>query len=210
MNILLSFNELGYSRAKEALITTGETAIQTVINEYLKLNIAPLETMELATLFKNPVELIFDKITGGQLSLGGIAVDKQKAIDIIQKPKGYSDFIALIGSTVKGLSEKLHQPGNFAITPDNIADYFELDVNQVKVKESVYIEFKEAFKSYAKSDKAKQSFQFANDVIDAFKKSGLVFHNDNNSLGSFINELVNSQLGQPMTVNNETILKFNR
>lgn len=213
MDTLLYFDEAGYEAARDRIEKIGATSIQNIVDQYQTLGIADLQPEELSKLFKTPDDLVFDKITGGQLVIGGAVLNKSKAMEIIEKPQGYDAFIALIKTTMQDLKDNLLPPGNYPVNEYNVDTYFELDNNlEVSVKSELDTKLQKSFKRYAKSVQAKKMLELAQAIIAKYDELGIkdIIASNSNSIGSIINEVVNrSTYGNTVSLNYQGVLKYN-
>ena len=177
------------------------------------MGIADLLPEDLKYLFQKPVDLIFDKMTGGQLYIGGVQVNKEKAIEILVKPVGYDTFLALHADTIKQLKGELLYPHkSYPVTPNNIDDYFELDeVLTVSLKQSMKDKIKTSHEYYAKSDQAKKMLAFAQAVIAAYDAQGIKDFTKSNGAGitGIVEEIINNPFGQGLSLNINGVLRYN-
>jgi hypothetical protein len=211
-DILISFNEDRYDRAIAHIENIGNTVIQNVVDEYATLGINNLVPEDLSRLFGDTENLIFDKMTGGQVVIQGMETERSKVIDLFKKPNGYDAFIVLVKSTVSDLKDKLIFPLNYPITPSNIDSYFELDGDlNIVFKDSMKEKIEESLKVYAKSNKAKALLAFAQDIIASYEENGIQLLNASNGDGvsGLLKEILNNPFGQGVSLNVDGIVKYN-
>ena len=66
---------------------------------------APIATADLPDLLADPSAWLVNRIFGsGTFSFGGMAVNPQKALDLIERPAGFDEFIASATKTAKWLT----------------------------------------------------------------------------------------------------------
>ena len=140
MDTLLYFDEAGYEAARDRIEKIGATSIQNIVDQYQTLGIADLQPEELSKLFKTPDDLVFDKITGGQLVIGGAVLNKSKAMEIIEKPQGYDAFIALIKTTMQDLKDNLLPPGNYPVNEYNVDFVTQLNLKGIVLANAFVIQ----------------------------------------------------------------------
>lgn len=153
--VLLSFDESNFSIQKEG-IENCLPEIQKAVNEFNAFGYEPLTNDELQRLFTETNDLFFDKITKGQpLSIGGLDIDKTKALEIIKKPTGFESLIKSIADATKALQDaatdyKLQGLKIFSIR--TIQSFVELNAeNIVVVKSGVLDELKKLNELYAQT-----------------------------------------------------------
>lgn len=212
MSILVSFDKSHYLNEKKAIEDIASNQLQNVVNEYEKLKLKPLHQSDFINLFKDPVTLIFKKITGGIVILNNVELDQAKANEIIKKPLGYEVFIGLVNFTLDKLKATHRQPGNAPITIENLSKFFELDENLiVKVKPSLILELEGWFKKYAITEKAKRAMEFTKDFIALYKKHEMEKNSigRGDSVGVMLNELVITKNNGVLSINEEGVLRCN-
>ncbi len=131
-------------------------ALNAVLAAYEEMKLPELTGAEFISLVQQPEIVVFDKMTnGGAVEIMGMQVDKQKAIELILKPSGYEEMIGLIAAYKKAVNWDYH--------------LHKVDIvnDQVVLSQSVIDAETEASKVYAKTEKEKQLFQFAQAVIGA-------------------------------------------
>ncbi len=127
---------------------------------------APLTVDEYSRLFKEKDELLFDKMTNGEeVSIAGLKVHKHKAIEILQKPQGYQEFMTCYESTLQLLASGNHL-GN-RLNASTVIDQFELNEDgKVVIKQSFIEQLEKRVKKFATSEKAKKMYLLADGIIE--------------------------------------------
>lgn len=131
-------------------------ALNAVLAAYEEMKLPELTGAEFISLVQQPGTVVFDKMTnGGAVEIMGMQVDKQKAMELILKPSGYEEMIELITVYKKAANWDYH--------------LHKVDVlnREIVLSQSVIDAETEASKVYAKTEKEKQLFQFAQAVIGA-------------------------------------------
>lgn len=131
-------------------------ALNAVLAAYEEMKLPELTGAEFISLVQQPGTVVFDKMTnGGAVEIMGMQVDKQKAMELILKPSGYDEMMELITVYKKAANWDFH--------------LHKVDVvnGEVVLHQSVIDKETEDSKVYAKTEKEKQLFQFAQAVIGA-------------------------------------------
>jgi hypothetical protein len=212
MNILISYNENDYLNAEAHLQNIGLIHIQEVVNDYLKLGVGTLYPAEFSRLFKQPIELIFDKITGGELAISGIKVDKKKAIEIIDKPNGYQIFLDKLSNTMSYLTTQSIAGLYRTVTVENLTTFFVLNEScEVKINDDIKAPLQNSFKKYATSIKAKKLYEFSRAVIDKYNELEIctVIAGRGDSIGGILNDLIETKYGKGIEIRESGILSYN-
>lgn len=167
--LLIYTNALEQQRYADSM-QQAKSELQTVIDAYDTLELEELQGNDLHRLFNDTDGLLFDKITGGEVSIQGILLDRSKAMDVIAKPEGYQELI----NAIKYFIEKAKSgwPLNnqtLVIYPENVSHYFILDGDgllQFSAKSSTLLN--EAGKYYANTTKAKAIYDFVKAVGEKY------------------------------------------
>lgn len=214
MKVLIHFDESAYKKEKQVIENIAANLLQPVVEQYHGLGIEPLMPAELQKLFSTPADLVFDKITGGNLSIGNVAVEKEKAIAMVSKPDGYEKMLQMIDSVWGNLKGERRQPGNAPINSQNIASFFILnDSKEVVLNPAIDEKLKAWYQKFAASEKAVAAFNFSTAFISLCQQHSInklgAIHKE--SIGTFINELVNkdSNTGN-LSIKAESILRLNQ
>ncbi len=212
MDVLISYSENDFLKAKSQIENIAKTYIQDIVNDYLGLNIGSLGASNLQPLFSNPVELIFDKMTAGNLTLNGFKVSKQKAMELIEKPDGYSELLNKISTTMSYFKDRRIDLAGLGLTATTIDKMFSLIENDVVVVNETLLEAMQArCKKYAKSETAKKMLLFANFVIEKCKELDIerIAISDGNGISGTMKEIINSEFNKPLEINIDGILRYN-
>jgi len=212
MDVLIEYSENTYLKAKSLLQDIAETSVQEIVNDYLELNIGSLGAASFKKLFTGPAEMIFDKMTGGKMEMNGFNLSKQKAIELIEKPKGYDILINKISSTMTGLKSKTIQPINLIVTPENIDTIFTVnESDEVVIVDSILQRIESRCKKYATSETAKKMHLLGQSIIDKCRELGIerIIMNDGDGMGGFIKNLIISEFNKPLELNIPGIMNYN-
>lgn len=211
-DVLIYFDESGYIRDKDTYNRIG-SILQGIISNYNALGFGNLVDSELVQLFNNPIEFIFDKMTGGeQVSIAGVEVHKEKAIDILKKPIGYEALIAQLNEfKLKGVGVELSITPR-RVTGSTIAGIYTIDLNgDIVLKASFDAQLKEQYKKYAKTERAKKMLEFAQSIIDKADEleiTDLLKRNPNGPWHT-IKHIVNGGDGKDIALNVDGIMIYN-
>lgn len=107
-SVVLAFNAMTYS-------LEGEPT-----------EISPLESSELSDMLFNPYKLIVNNVTNGEgITIGGLAIEHEKAFEIIAKPTGFDEFAIAL----EGFKDKFNRDNPFYYTCglNNVTTYFSID-----------------------------------------------------------------------------------
>jgi hypothetical protein len=169
--VLIAFDESSY-HGQVASFEAAAELIQEVVEQYGTLNLPALTTQELYLLFLSPVDLVFDKMTAGQpLSIAGLEVHKEKAIELLKKPEGYEAFLVKVAEVSKKLLAENYPPSNIQLNARTLKTIFELNDNgTVVLKESLRESIERGNKKFANTDAAKSMFEFATSVMAKYKE----------------------------------------
>ena len=208
-DVLISYDKSGYLADKASYNRIAEF-IQTVANNYNSLGFGSLIASELPILFNSPIDFIFDKMTGGQpVTIGNITVNKQKAIEILNKPEGYEMLIAQIDEFgKKGVFDERHHR-NFHVNKANIATVYTIDENgQVVIAEAFDLGLKSNNKKFAKTDTAKKMLQLSKTIVDKAKELGVSDLIHGNTISHIISG-IDPRRGE-LSINVDGIVKYNQ
>lgn len=155
----------------------AKAAAQNIVTLYDATGLDALTPSEFTQLFTDFDNLIFDKITGGSLSIGSVPVEKSEALKLIAKPNGYDALVTAINQFAQdGLNKKYSYDALLQVGFDknNISFYFVLDgSNTVQYATGLDTQLNSTGKYYATTDKQIAMFDFAQDVVAAFYTRGL-------------------------------------
>lgn len=159
--------------------------LQKVIDLYNITGFPKLTTGDLQPLFSNTNVFLFDKLTGGsgaQLVIGAaenknyLPIDKEAAINIMQKPAGYNELLEGIKKIFpfahRGIGDASTQVAKYS--PTNITYVFVIDeAGELQYSERTLNEIEEAGKYYIQSETGNKLFQFVTDTVAAYYANGL-------------------------------------
>ncbi|PZP44846.1 MAG: hypothetical protein DI598_14070 [Pseudopedobacter saltans] len=143
----------------------------------LKRKLAVLTSDEFAELFRMHETILFDKLTNGEgIIVSGVALNKAKALEIIEKPEGWSMLVDSI-EELKSISPNGNPLSNLRgfFSFNTIKDMFIVDSNGsgIDYSEQCNKMIEATGKQYAKSEKAIAMYEFAKEAIALFKEKGL-------------------------------------
>ncbi len=211
MDILIHFNEQAFKNDVQAN-TRAVPYLQNLVEVYNALGLEKLKPKEFSRLLLNTEELIFDKLTGGkEVSIAGIKVHKKKALEILQKPDGYEALLIAVNEVLETFKSGV--PGSaIVLNSSSISHRFDVDENaNIILKQSYIDELERGHKRYAKSDKAKKLYEFANAIIKTCEDHGvmeMINHNPNGIVGA-IRDILEGGGGKPLTIRTQGILNLN-
>jgi len=164
---------------------------QAVITAYNKLGLAKIQNGELELLFADPETFVFDKqIADAPLSLAGLPINKQKAMEIVEKPAGFED-----------LKDALHNAQLETKQFNEIQSYkigwpalpcFQMDEkNKLSIKEETLADIKERCSFYATSERAQSVLKFAQAIVKAAEDPEIanMIHHDGDGLVGVIKKI---------------------
>jgi len=154
--------------------------IQNIVDLYDALGFDNLTPAEFPRLFNDLPRLVFEKTTGGTLSIGGIPVNPAAAIQMIAKPEGYEALeaaIAQLDADAKAdkFSASLDRKAQFYLP--NITGYFVLEENNtVQLSPTLKTQLDRQFKWYATTEKQIGAVEVCKAAVAKFFELGLDTH----------------------------------
>ena len=122
-----------------------------ILQAYNAMNIGDITGNEFKRLVQNHASFIFDKMTNGQdVVIGGLKVNKAKAIEILEKPKGYDELQDKITRFQHSVPQWHHH-----------LSHIDIDGNSVVISQQCLDAELEASKIYAKTDNEKKALEIA-------------------------------------------------
>ncbi len=213
MDVLISFDQNSFEQAKINLISKGENFINDTIDAYHNLGLPRLSHLDFPRLMTKPKELIFEKVTGGELSVGGVKLKADKAFDLLEFPIGVEPFLEGIQNGFRELENFSILGGyNYSVSKSNIDEVFTVTENfVVGLTAKVEASLESRYKRYAKSEKAKAMFEFSNRVIELFQELNIskVVAGNGESFGSFLNEYISKDFNQNPKIRVDRIVSLN-
>lgn len=182
MNKILIYEDQHEKAELSGKYNNALAVLQKVVNAYNNIvfsNDAELTKEDFALLFISPSDVLFDKITGGDVSLGGISVDRTKAMEIIAKPEGYNEFVECFAEYKRQYSELPNRYNQAAfLLPASIGQMYVLNEvdRTVQLSDFSVKDIENTGKYYAKNPKAIAMFEFCTEMISLFKSKGLHTH----------------------------------
>lgn len=168
-----------------------------ILAAYNALNIGEITANEFKSLVQNPASFIFDKMTNGQdIVIGGLKVNKAKAIEILEKPNGYEAMKDLITSYQNTVPSWNHYLSSIDIDAEN---------EEVIIAQTVLDAELEASKVYAKTNNEQKVFQFVQDVIDL---ATAAFGGKNPDLAELISSTITTREEPHGSRNNQYLVNY--
>lgn len=210
MDILITYDESAYKNGIAA-VQNSCSIVQEAVDSFKALNVGKLNADELLELFVNPANLVYKKITGGTVKIGELQLQSAKAMELLEKPKGYDSFIAKIDECTTSLKQ-VRTAGNYPLAGERIREWFTLAANgKIVFNEERGEAEKSRYKHYAKSEAAKAMYNFAKAIIKKYEECNIKKVKGGQSLGALINSLVNeeSMYRKSLALNEREIMKYN-
>lgn len=212
MSVLIYTDTSSYELLRRDLDTIAAKA-QQIVDLYNIMELEPLVTADLPLLVTNPAQIVFNKVTGGApVTIGGLIIDPVKAMEILQKPVGYTDFIAAAQGLPTWFKEAVFASG----ASYHVNQFFkscEIDESgNVQVTAAADAKLVEQSKKYATSDRAVKSVALGNAVLAALEAQGLLetLKNNPNGIAGFFDEILEiSRPGRNVQLNVKGILRLN-
>lgn len=155
-------------------------AAQNIVDLYDATGLAALTPTEFIQLLKTPDDLLFDKITGGELAIGGVPVIKSKAMEIIATPAGTEALKQAIDQFfVDGASKKFFHDLEKRVTfsRGDIENSLVLDgTNTVQIAAALQAKLDANGKCYATGDETTKIYQFIQNMVADYFALGLDTH----------------------------------
>lgn len=200
MDTLIFTDNNSYQEAKREY-TKAISIIQSVVNAYNAMPIDNLATNELNRAFTNYDSLIFDKLTAGQpVSIGGLTLNKSKAMAIMEQPAGYAAFVTALVLA----QDKLPA---MRISPSNPQAYFQIGANDtVEISPVLDAQLLEQNKYYTRSTRAEKEKAFADAVVAAYNANdiGTYYEGSRHDAASIISRLLNKD----NTINHKVLNQY--
>lgn len=181
---ILVKTDTAYINALFSCWNLAKTAVQNVVTIYNGLGYGDLTNAELSDLFTTPEELVFDKITGGALDIGGTIIERSKAIEMVQRPAEYNSLIAAIKLVEANATSRDNRRASSVFSNGSqidvsfrisrISTYFKIDVNgDVQFSDYHQAQLDSMGKWYVRTDKGIAIYNFLQDVFAAYTARGL-------------------------------------
>lgn len=187
---VLIFTDNAAYASKKAEYTNAIVIVQSVVNAYNAIaGISNLITSEMNRAFTDHAALIFDKLTAGQpVVIGGLTLNKSKAMSIMEQPVGYLAF-------VEALNVAKSQLNAMRITADNPQAFFQINVSDVVEISSVLdAQILAVNKFYTRCTRAEKEKAFIDAVLSAYAVNNLddyyLGSGKDVDLGQIVNRLV--------------------
>ena len=141
-----------------------------------------------------------------EVSIAGLKVHKHKALEILQKPTGCTEFIACLNNAIHQLSS-VGDHNSRPLKVDALISYFELsETGTVVIKETFLKQLENSNKKFAKSETAKKVHELATMIIAKCEDPVImkVLKHYPGGVGLFINSLFDNYEGKPPDFRSET------
>jgi len=144
--VKLSFKENDYNAEIESYAALIPH-FKNVLDAYNSMGLPELTQTEFKQLFSNAQSVIFDKMTNGkEIEINGFKIDKTNALNILQKPAGYSVLIACLEDVKKEAAFSYHL-SNVIIEDCEIVLIPSL-VDSIREKNTIYARTEKQLKAY--------------------------------------------------------------
>lgn len=145
----------------EALLPFYNNALK----EYSKLNIDALSPDELPRLFNDTDILIFDKqLADKPMSLGGLSLNKEKAMELVEKPEGFIHLktaVAVVYERTKEFNESSdYRIGSLALDKLQLNSKGEFEISFATLTD-----VKERCSYYASSERSQKLLSLVNAIL---------------------------------------------
>lgn len=187
MEKLLIIDQSHYREALKEIWGFVKSETQQVVDAYNAMGIGQLKNEDFKAMFLDTENLIFDRITGGQVAFGGVPVDRKKALELIEKPQNYQLFLDALDKYEKDAADPNKWTGgsvgsfghqaarSIVFRMSDIDNYFDINDKTGKVIYSPahQLHLDEFGKIYAETEEAINTYLFFQDVVDAYQKRDL-------------------------------------
>lgn len=141
-------------------------SLNLIAEAYNQLGLPPLLSNEIVSLVTNTDSLIFHKMTdGGNVSLGGLDLHPEKALELLKKPVGYEALIETINNHKKEF--KTHY-----------LNQYEIKDGEVVLIDAMVNKQREDCSLFATTEEHKRRLDFAN----AIKAAGIKIWGENDKI----------------------------
>lgn len=164
------FNAVGTALQAVVIVFNGLTFTKDGEQE----DFTPLVTEEIGALLDNPVSLVVGRMTAGQgVIVGGLRLEDDKALEMLQKPAGYNELLQAIEyfkAQFKDGGQHFRVCGLSAVPK-----YFVIDENDaVQFSDELTGMIGKLGKKYAVNEKQLLIYNFIKAVFDEFINTGAV------------------------------------
>ncbi len=163
----------------------AKSDVQKVVDLYNVMGLPPLNSKQLHGLFNDTINTLYDIFTGNEAAhltigkgegRGHLAIDRVKAMDILDKPKGYDELLAAIAESSKSLANAYtaNTPYDVRVNAAQIIDTFVIDENgNLGFTETVATGIENAGKVFVNTEKGQAIYNFLQKVTEAYIECGL-------------------------------------
>lgn len=164
MEKTIFFDEQGYNN-QVANYKDGLDRLNGLITTYNAIGLkSAIDDDDLQEMIADPKGWMYEKIVNREkLEIGGVAVKKDKAYELIERPAGCDAFLSELEEYVK---EIFRPGGNFYINPENFV--FHKGVAQIKPLLLERLKNSATYK--AKTDKQVKSLDMLQNIADTLNK----------------------------------------
>lgn len=177
MATLIYYDESAHKSAQQNA-TDVAARFTDLLKDYLQLNIpTPATTEDLPALLADPAIWLVQKwMTGGTFSLGGLPMNPNKVLELLERPAGFDSFI----EKGKALAEQLRgQYNGYVPLVRSAASYAVVGGWQVSLSAAAATALAAQFKRYttnAKQDALLADLLTVCDVVNRLRTTGAVHH----------------------------------
>ena len=181
-----------------------------VVLKYRDMGFGDLTIDEANQLIEDPATFVYSKLPAN--AKPAYSVDPIKQMDLIEKPKGYSDLL----EAIEILKIKMEVPTEFKLLPKSgkeLSDFFSINAGiQVEVIPSKLVEIEESHTTFAKGD-AEVMLDFVEAVKKMIEEKGIpkiVKKQGRQTLQTFISRMFYYEdNGASYRINTDIINSFN-
>ncbi len=179
--------------------------LQDIVDAYNAMNLGKLTTLEMDALFNDPKGFVFDKLTEGkEISIGGLTINRSKALDIMNPPDGFEAFMSALNIAEKQLPAQ-------QISFNNPQQSYQISEDgEVEINDSLKEQIMNRFKSYLHTPRAEQKKSFIDAVIKAFIENDMAKHylGSQKTVGILVDELLIQDLDKRHLKPNHNLLNW--
>lgn len=171
--LLINFDEREYN-SKIGGLETFIQLFENAIGVFNSFGIGEFETKDFSDLFLQTENYVFEKIVQGKsLNINGLPISKSKLRDLIEWPKGYLDLTNKI-QQIDGIFQRRTKERYGLQNLKNLLSFFEFnDHDEIVLKQTYYDNYKRECETYVSTEKAKQTYRFAQELLELYGKYGV-------------------------------------
>ena len=207
MSILISYDENAYKICIRDL-DSATPVLQSAVNEFLKLSIGNLKPSEFGAIFSDPVGLVFDKVTGGSLKIGNLSIKKDRAMELIDLPPGYSRFLKNVQDGINFLATK-RTPDNYTIPANEVKKWYVMNDNhEVGMNNETIENHKKCFQKFLHNDAGKKMYEFAKSIVEKYDGLGISDITHKRSMGDIVASILDRNDATGHTFRIDNLIKY--